>query len=452
MQLCHGPFLYPFIIHPILPDDVAGAMWDGCVYAASKPLTGYQSTAFVLESDKGKELGQRFDQPPFLEYSDDGALAVSSERKELFSDRLEQVVNPWHTLGPIAGPSRLAEYVQHYREYVRPSISSPQAGWPTPGVYASGNAAIFREEITFKEDQKIKSLSLGTLGGSPAAFFVISGSDEKAPLFFDLGQPSKGQTIELKRGDWFGYYNTGVSNSNVFFNRGEPLRVTVGAPTVYIAAEMDGREVKKGDQYVYEIASLGFPVNVENKSPADLMRYVRYLKEPTGLMIKRGTRVDSPGLVEFVPDKRFVVEISIPKPSQRLDLTLPCRVQGLNPRWSAGLFQKQGYTKGDYGTGENRYRSLGMDWAGNAYIPLYVDYANVTHILAGHPVIAGPEGRELFIQVTKVGENPDKWHVSVNNPTDHPVKTKLQKTLDLPGMDLKIIEIMLQPGEYKVIT
>ncbi len=71
--------------------------------------------------------------------------------------------------------------------------------------------------------------------------------------------------------------------------------------------------------------------------------------------------------------------------------------------------------------------------------------------LAGHPVIAGTEGRDLSIQVTKVGDNPDKRHVSVNNPTDQPVKTKLKKTMDLPGLTLEETEIDLQPGEYRVI-
>ncbi len=448
MALAHGPYAYQLIRHPALPDDIAGDTWDGGPLA-SVPLTGYQNTLPTLDSDKGKEEGIRFDQIPLLEFSDDGAVAVSSERKDVFDEKVVNVVNPWHTYGPIAGPSKLMEYTQRYREFVRPTVANPRTGWAGPGVRMGTNAALFRQEIKFKDDMKVKSLNLGYLTGNKDGFFVISG--DIAPMFFDLGQPGSNETIKLKKGDWFGYYNTKVSNANLFFNRGETLRVTNRSPYMFFDAELDNQDVKKGQLYVHEIAGIGFPVNVEIKSPADLMRYVRYIKDPAGMQIKRGKRADGAGLVEFAPDEKFVLEIAVPKPSPRLDLTLPCRLLNLNPRWSAGLFQKQGYCKGDYGTGENRYRALGTDWTGTAYIPLYVDYADMTHVLAGHPVIAGPEGKDLFIQITHVAEKPDKWHLSVNNPTDQPVKTKLMKTMDLPGLTLEDTEITLQPGEYKVI-
>lgn len=192
-------------------------------------------------------------------------------------------------------------------------------------------------------------------------------------------------------------------------------------------------------------------MNVEIKSAADLERYLAYLKAPAGMQVLRGKRIDGPGLVELAPDERFAVEVVVPKPQERLDLTLPCRVVGLNPRWSAGLFQKTGYVKGDYGTGQNRYRALGLAFQGCAYLPLYVDRADVTHVVAGHPVIAGPEGKGLFIQVTKVGVKPDRWHVAVNNPTDQPVTTTLHRAIDLPGLDLEDTGLTIKPGGYVVV-
>ena len=92
-----------------------------------------------------------------------------------------------------------------------------------------------------------------------------------------------------------------------------------------------------------------------------------------------------------------------------------------------------------------------MDLAGNAYVPLYPDLAELTHVVAGHPVVAGPEGKDLFIQVTKVGQNPDRWHVSVNNPTDQPITTTLKKAIALPGFDFPDKHITLKPGEYTVL-
>ena len=126
-------------------------------------------------------------------------------------------------------------------------------------------------------------------------------------------------------------------------------------------------------------------------------------------------------------------------------------MQGLNRRWSVGLFQKAGYVKGDYGTGENRYRALGLDLDGNAYIPLYVDYAESTHVVVGHPIVAGPEGKDLFIQVTYMNENLHRWHVSVNNPTDTAITTILRLIMELPGFEFAPQRITVPAGGYVVV-
>lgn len=448
MALAHGPYAYPCIRHPFLPNDIAGDTWDGGPLAAL-PLTGHQNTMPVLDSDKGREDGARFNQTPLLEFTDEGALAVSSPRTELFDERLERVVNPWHTYGPIAGPSRLMDYTQRYREYLPPTVGVPQTGWAGPGVRMGTNASLFRNEITFKEDLTIKSLAWGYFSGNPKAHVVFSLGGSKKTV--DLSQPGKAETYLLRPGDWFGYFSTGLANSNLFFNRGEPVRIEHRAPYLFFHADPENVQTQKGQTRIFEIAAIGFPLNIEIHSAADLERYVAYLAEPSGMQVLRGKRIDGPGLVEFTPDDSYVVELKIPKPIQKLDLTLPCRIQRLNPRWSAGLWQKQGYVKGDYGPGENRYRALGMDLEGIAYIPLYVDLAEMTHLVAGHPVIAGPEGKELFIQVTKVGSQPDRWHVSVNNPTDQTVTTTLTRAMDLPGLDFPRQAVTLQPGEYRVL-
>jgi len=107
--------------------------------------------------------------------------------------------------------------------------------------------------------------------------------------------------------------------------------------------------------------------------------------------------------------------------------------------------------KGDYGPGENRYRALGLDLSGHAYLPLYPDHAALSHVVAGHPVVAGPEGKELFLQVTKVGQSSDRWHISVNNPTDRAITTTLTRSIPLPGLDLPETKLTVKPGEYLVL-
>jgi hypothetical protein len=448
MALAHGPYSYQVIRHPALPTDVAGDTWDGGPLAAL-PLTGYQNTAPVLESDQGREDGGRFDQVPLLEFTDEGAMAVRSERRELFDPRVLAVVNPWHTYGPIQGPAPLLHYAQKYCEYLPPTVGVPQTGWAGPGVRQGTNASVFRNELVFQRDLTIKSLVVGYFTGSPGAKVVLSRGGAIHEI--DLATPGKYETFVLKRGDWFGYYSPKLSNSNLFFNRGEPLRIENRAPYMFFFAERDKTKVRRDEQAVFELAAIGIPLNVEVKTQAELLRYAEYLQKPLGLQVLRGQRVESPGLVELKPDAQYAVELAIPRPAARLSLTLPCRVTGLNPRWSAGLFQKQGYVKGDYGSGENRYRALGLDLEGNAYVPLYVELAERTHVVAGHPVIAGPEGSELFIQVTKVGRNPDRWHVSVNNPTDRAITTTLRAEMKLPGLDFSPRALTLKPGEYRVL-
>jgi hypothetical protein len=127
-------------------------------------------------------------------------------------------------------------------------------------------------------------------------------------------------------------------------------------------------------------------------------------------------------------------------------------VPGLNPRWSTGVVLKQGYVLGYYGRGENRYRAAGLDFAGDAYIPLYPSRAERTHVVVGHPIAADPRGRDLFIQVTKLGESPFRWHVSVNNPTDRPIETMLRRVMDLPDLDFPNVQMRFEPGEYRVLV
>jgi hypothetical protein len=448
MALAHGPYFYPLIRHPSLPADMAGDTWDGGPLACL-PLTGFQNTLPVLDSDQGKEDGGRFDQVPLLEFSDQGALAVSSPRLEVFDEKVAQVVNPWHTYGPIRGPSRLMQYVQRYRELIPPTVGVPQSGWAAPGVRMGANTALWANQITFKTRMKIKSLSLGYLSGSPSGKFVTG--DGASFRVVDLSKPA-GETFVLHRGEWFGYYREKPANSNVFFNRGEPVRIEIHPPGVFFSAPLENAQVEAGRGFLFEIASLGLPINIEIKSPADLDRYVRYLAQPHRLQVLRGRRVEGPGLLEIAIDDRFGAEITLPRPPTRLDLTLPCRVDGLNPRWSAGLLLVKGYVKGDYGPGENRYRALGTDLQGNAYVPLYVDLADVTHVVAGHPVVAGPEGKDLFIQVTKVGDQPERWHVALNNPTDQAITTVLKKAMPLAGFEFPDRTVTLHPGQYICIS
>jgi hypothetical protein len=142
------------------------------------------------------------------------------------------------------------------------------------------------------------------------------------------------------------------------------------------------------------------------------------------------------------------VEVSIPRSTQ--NITVPLRVSGLNPRWSVGLLQKQGFVAGHYGPGIDRYRALAVTEDGTALVPLNVSRSEV-RVLAGHPIVADRRGRDLFIQVTCLGWTPSRWHISVNNPTQHIVETTLSQALALPDIAFQRQSVTLAPGELRTL-
>jgi hypothetical protein len=258
-----------------------------------------------------------------------------------------------------------------------------------------------------------------------------------------------GVNYTLAHGAWMGIIGKGLGNACLFFNRGPEMTVACGGQ-INFQAKVEGVQFKPGDNYSNEVAAFGFPLDVPVHTAEELQKYVAYLAQPEGLEIRQGKRVDSPGILEVQPFNN-AVELSLPKPAQKLSLTVPVLVRGLNPRWSVELWQKTGYSKGFYGPGENRYRPVGLDFAGNAYVPLYPDLAETTHVMVGHPIVAGAAGKELFLQVTRVGDKPDRWHVSVNNPTDQPVAVTLHQAMDLPGLSFPDRKVTLGAGEYVVV-
>jgi hypothetical protein len=455
MMLARGPATVPATVAPMLPNDTAGITWDGGP-TGIKPIVSFQSSQPILNSDKGIEDGDRFNNIPLLEFSDEGAVAVSSVRNEIFDDVVPfgEVMNPWHGYGP-KGESKLFDHTLRYREFITPTIGAPENGWAGPGVRAGANVSIFRGEIKFKQDMKITNLKLlrnywQTVGITTV--FMVTGTSAGI-IETDISQLNDWKDLVLNKGDWFAFYSPQISNTHIFVNRGVPLifRYTrPGGEWLSAWSALEGKDVKKDDVYTYELLSVTFPVDVQIKSKGDLINTINYIKNPTNMSIIKGKKIESDGLLEFTPTDNLV-EAIFPKPETKANLILPLRVQGLNPRWSVGLYQKDGYVKGDYGTGNNRYRALGLDVYGNAYIPIYVDYAEKTHVVVGHPVIADQDGKELFIQVTHVNENPQRWHVSVNNPTDKPITTTLQKTMALPGFDFPTQKVTVPAGGYIVV-
>lgn len=443
MKLAHGPYWYQFVTTPGLSPNVAGDTWDGGPTAVL-PNIRYQGTNPFLDSEQGKIDAHRLVQWPSLELSDEGALVVRTERTQQYDDRIQQIVNPWHTYGPIDGPAKLFTITQRYREWVTPTVGAWNFWWAAIPERVGANASILTNVLRFQTDITPKSLMAGFMPVRDGARLV-------------MGMPGGAQVIEwgtrpalpLKHGDWFGVVREGLGNSYLFFNRGPDLTLKITAQ-LELQANVEGVQWKKGDTYVTELAGFAFPLDVPVQTAAELQKYAEYLSNPTGLELHRGKRVESPGILTVQPFN-YAVELSLPRPAEKFHVTVPLMIPGLNPRWSAGLLQKQGYSKGFYGPGENRYRPLGLDFEGNAYVPLWVNMAENTRIVAGHPIVAGAEGQDLFIQVTRISDSSNRWHVSVNNPTDKAVTVTLRQVMELPGLSFPDQKLTLQAGEYRVL-
>jgi hypothetical protein len=156
------------------------------------------------------------------------------------------------------------------------------------------------------------------------------------------------------------------------------------------------------------------------------------------------------GLLELAAENH-AVGLSVGRPEPRVDLPLPIRLHGLNPRWSAGMHLERGYVQGHYGDANSRYRDLGFDREGTVWAPLFPDYAAETVVRIGNPVVCDHE--DVFIQVTRLdaGTSPSSWHVSANNPTDQELRVTFRSNLGLPGLLREAMTVTLAPGGYVVL-
>ncbi|MHB9025369.1 MAG: hypothetical protein ACYC7E_14570 [Armatimonadota bacterium] len=445
-SLAHGPYMLQFNHLPPISYNRAGDTWDGGPTGVF-PLTGHQQTTPVLQVGGVQEDAYRMNQTPMLETSDDGLLAVRQEREQFFDTRVQRVVNPWHTYGPLGEMAKNFTHTAQLHHFVPRTVDVPHVGWAAVGMRQGVNASVYTGTMRFKQPVAAQMIGLGFIVLKGEGTVVISDAAGMHEVDF---KETKQPTFDLRRGDWFALYPKVMGNPVLYVNRGEPIRLMVRTYLWFYALPLE-RNFAKDERHVFEMTTIGFQVEGTPISKADeFLPYVNYLQEPAGVTLSRGTRVPGPGLYEVKP-AQGAVEITATQAGAPTEMLLPVCVRGLNPRWSAGLYQVAGYSKGFHGTGDNRYRALGMDFAGDAWFSLYTSAAPRTHVIAGHPVIAGPEGADLFIQVTKVADEPARWHVSVNNPTDKPITTTLRKAIALPGFDFPNKPITLRPGEYVVL-
>lgn len=458
MLLAHGSVWAGMQMVPAVPD--AGGTWDGGPIAV-KPLIGGQFTYPGIATSLGSQQEMPY-QVPLLEFADEGAVRCRMESNRVLAKGVPNI-NPWYDFGPLE-PSPLWDawashtYFDQYTTGVEPNA------YGAPGVFEGPIAGLFSEQFTFKQAMTLNELRLFHAGwrqkSAGRSILLTVGKGGQLRDVIDLSDtPDAARRTRLETGMWFALYSGQPANTHLFLNRGEAVILEVNPHTNYwlkLLREGTPAPVKAGEQYAAEFFSFVWPMSERIPDARTLADVVAYFEQPAGLRLARGTRAGGPGgLLELAP-VNGAVELSIPKPANLPTLTVPVRVGGMNPRWSVGLYQLEGYRTHYYSKENSGYRALGVDFDGRAYVPLYVSKAANTAVKIGHPLIADAAGKELFIQVTRINDGVDgkapAWHLSVNNPTDAAVTTTLTRAMEIPGLDFTRETLTLQPGEYRVLA
>lgn len=445
MRLARGPWSLPLVDQPAPTTFESGRTWDGGPLAFVSSI-GAQNTLPWFVTAEGQQVStERLVSKPVLEFSDEGALSVNSIRDgRIYDDRLIQVINSWNTFGPIAKEKAELHHVQRYRQWQRATSGPAPFTFGANGSFEGGVASLFSQTLNFSRPQSIDMLGLAKLDRVPGSHLVLLAKGKEATSYSEWSA-AMGEVV-VRPGDAFAVFGGEPLNANIFVNRGDALLLRADTQRLYVWAKLEPKTFRANEMYHFEVAAIALPRGVATTAE-QIVAFLKYVMDPNGLIISRGTRINSPGILE-IEQAAGAIELSVPQTDSHK--FIPVRVAGLNRRWSSGLFQAEGYTAGFYGSGRNRYRSLGTDRDGFAYIPLFTSLANY-HVVAGHPVVADARGKDLFIEVVCLGGTPLRWRVAVNNPTRRTLTTLLRCAMPLPGLSLGAQTITLKGGEYRVL-
>ena len=463
-----GPYSPTNAFQTPLPVEIAGVTWDGGPGAVAPILVLSEVRPSVVTS-KGEEDTRRFTQTPTLDFADEGCTAVTATFDTVFDWSLESVINPWVSFGPLAGAGRLIKASLSYREFYPAAMGLRQVG-PAPGFIVSTGmiATLFRHEITFRQSLRLHTLNLMSSTQVPpnpnATTIVLSThrNSSQPQVLANLSSLKACVAVVINPGGWWGLWSPGVVNAQLFAVRGVALQLRICSPQTQAAwftarAAATEFEAQSGEQLVAEFAQFGLSLASQLPKAAALLQLQQYLYNPP-VIVHSGQSMICSLICDIVTGmgnpSNFTTELSAPHYVGDANMMLPLRVGGLNPRWSAGLWQKYGFAgsrEAIYGNGTDRYTALGVDEAGWAYIPLYVGEA-ATRVVVGHPVVAdGDDAEQLFIQTTHVDSRT--WHVHVNNPTNATIRAVVRSSPNMSpcGFSLRPMSLELAGGQDKVL-
>ena len=471
VELSHGPISPPAVWTPNLPVDLAGYTWDGGPSSTHPLIKLGEARPSILQSNEGVELGTRFTQVPHLEYTDEGGTAIASSQSRVFASNVDRVVNPWHTYGPLAGPSKLFNFTIHYRMWFEASIGVPESAFPGMPLDASNSATLFRSDILFKTMNQITSMQLLSGTGMPNVLNLYLAVAQNATAAATVYEPSvvgfkSVLTDAISAGGWWALWSDELSQAQLFINRGDDVVIKIASCTLAKCADNWFRilapvqfKVQAGDSMTVEFAQIGESLLVTEpiNSLEGALKLRAFLTTPPRMRITRGARLASAataGLLEVSLDEAGAAALHMPRTADPYAV-LPLRFEVQSSRWTAGLWQLKGYMQPEeyYGGPADRWTALGISWDGHSHAPLYTGLAE-TDIVFGHPVTAvdgagaGNRSKDVFIQVTHTGQT---WVVSINNPTQEPVTLRLSKGIPIAALYVPTAELTVEAGKLLIL-
>jgi hypothetical protein len=439
MRLARGPWSPPLTSAPAIPPSEAGDTWDGGPVPVMSSILAEDTLPIVTTAERTFDA-HRLASIPVLDFADEASVGTRAVRDREYASELKSVINPWHTLGPIAAGVPTLRVTQLSRQWAMRTEGALPTGWAAHAVRRGVSVSMLRSETQVTRALRATKVSLARIQIRPEARIITFKQTSDG---YELGTFAAGtEEVILRPGDGFALVGKDL-NAHVFFNRESELALNF-EQTLELTATHDARASFPGQKIYMELVSHAFALDV-NVDEAFLRHYLATLREPVDVTVRRGRREPSPGLFELAVQDGAVEVVARKAPSPA---TLPLRVTGLNARWSAGVFQKAGPSLGFYGTGANRYRALAVDAEGVAISPLHIDHGD-NHVVLGHPITAHPAGEALHIQVTCLGGDPKRWHVSVNNPTHQRIRAVLRQSMDLPGLAFEERTLTLAAGELR---
>ena len=458
VKMARGNFWPGHYSPAYVPDP--GYTWDGGPPPVNELLPFRDTKVAIRTAD---EQQSQMVQYPVLDFADERVYRGGSEATGV----LLSSGNAWRGWGPI-GELPLAD-VDVVQTLYRQAVTGvdPERDGGGQGLQKGSATSLFEETAVFKKDAVLTAYERASdrTAKVPAVRgLFVAGKGQNILGAYNLypdATDGKVQRFVIPTGGWFAATVDDGGNCVLAFNRGAPLAFRLSGGMVWLDVDIPegGMPVKKGQEIKTDLLTIMWPMGETIGGTEDILRLVKYLENPTGLETLQGKRLTSVGgLQEFAADKG-AVEIKSPKQTRKEDGIAPTelavRVEGLNPNWSAGEYQLEGYVGGNYySKGRKVFRPLGVDNGGRVYAPLYVSRDKV-HTILGHPIVANDGGKDLKIQVTALESPADgkngSWHISLNNPTDKVIETTVTKRIDLPGLKFTTQKVTLQPGEYRIL-